>query len=235
MDVIEIDDDESRFEFIEAKPRKIMFCIDTSAEMSEILNPSAKTGARDSNLYYSSRIETTQRFLKRYANMNEMIGNDKDEYGMITLTDVATWWYDFSPNVSSFNEEIGFLDSQVVEHYDTLELDIGSLFRTIEHYMDPNSFNHVIVIYGRADVMPEGNMQIVKEIRKSPNLTMDLIYLHDSTDSVQKIYDFWASLDSEIRPGWYYETGTYLGKDKMAKALCELISHPLQRGEQEML
>lgn len=39
----------------------------------------------------SSRIETTRRLLKRYANINQMIGNDKDEYGIMTLTDVAEW------------------------------------------------------------------------------------------------------------------------------------------------
>ncbi|KAI9275228.1 hypothetical protein EDC94DRAFT_654632 [Helicostylum pulchrum] len=180
MEVIEIDDDESRFEFREAKPRKIMFCVDISAEMCENLDPSANAGIRDSNLYQSSRIETTQRFLKRYANINKMIGNDKDEYGMMTLTEVATWWYDFSPNITSFKEEINLIDSEVVKHCDTFELDIGSFFRMIKDNMDPNVFNHVIVIYGRTDVMPDGNMQLAKEIKKLPNLTMDLIYFHDN-------------------------------------------------------
>lgn len=48
--------------------------------------------------------------------------------------------------------------------------------------MDPDAFNHVIVIYGRTDVMPKGNTQLAKEMQKLPNLTMDLIYLHDSNE-----------------------------------------------------
>ncbi|GAA5814392.1 hypothetical protein MFLAVUS_007888 [Mucor flavus] len=182
MEVIEIDDDDSRFEFREAKPRKIMFCIDISAEMCEKLEPSANTGARDSNLYHSSRIETTQRLLKRYANINQMIGNDKDEYGMMTLTDVAKWWYDFSSDITLFKEEIDLIDSEVVNYCRSFELDIGSFFRLIKGHLDPDAFNHVIVIYGRTDVMPKGNTQLAKEMQKLPNLTMDLIYLHDSNE-----------------------------------------------------
>lgn len=36
-----------------------------------------------------------------------------------------------------------------------------------------------------------------------------------------------------MNSGWYYETGTLRGKDKLAKALSELLGNPLQRGEQE--
>lgn len=39
----------------------------------------------------SPRLETVQRFLKRYVKVNEMIGNTSDEYAIITLSDKATW------------------------------------------------------------------------------------------------------------------------------------------------
>lgn len=71
--------------------------------------------------------------------------------------------------------------------------------------MDPNVFNHVIVIYGRTDVMPDGNMQLAKEIKKLPNLTMDLIYFHDNSESVQVKNNNTHIIKREREiEGWFY-------------------------------
>ncbi|KAG2214346.1 hypothetical protein INT47_000902 [Mucor saturninus] len=240
-EVIEIDDDTSmqdaHFQLVENKPRRIIFCIDTSAEMAEELKASANTGIRNTNLYHSSRMESIQRFLKRFANINAMIGNRQDQYALITLAENATWWFGFDTDIQKLSEEISFLDSEVQEY--NLTFDIKSIFSEIEKnadVCDDAYFYHVIVIYARTDVMPylEQRDQIA-HIRDLPNFVMDLLFLHDASDKVQDVYDLWDHLDSEVHQGWYYESGPVTGKDMLTRALAELIAHPLQRGNQEFI
>ncbi|KAI9358184.1 hypothetical protein BD770DRAFT_410490 [Pilaira anomala] len=183
MDVIEINDDDSQLEseLHDNKPRKIIFCIDTSVEMCDNLKPSANTGVKDSNLYY--RIETTQRFLERYVRINKMIGNTRDQYSIISLADQAEWWYDFDPDIVKLKAELELLHSQIITKYDSF--DVESLFNVINSQMTDDFFYHVIVIYARPNVMPKGRKSNISEVRDSSNMTMDFIFLHDTTESVQ--------------------------------------------------
>lgn len=64
-------------------------------------------------------------------------------------------------------------------------LDVESLFNVINSQMTDNFFYHVIVIYARPNVMPKGRKSNISEVRDSPNMTMDFIFLHDSEKSVQ--------------------------------------------------
>jgi hypothetical protein len=50
---------------------------------------------------------------------------------------------------------------------------------------------------------------------------------------MQSVYDELELLDSPVNSGWYYEAGTLKGKDKLAKALSELLANPLQRVDQD--
>jgi hypothetical protein len=67
--------------------------------MNEELGPSANTGQAQSSLYQSSRLETVQRLVKRYVDMNKMIGNRSDKYGIMLLKDEATWVHIFRGSI----------------------------------------------------------------------------------------------------------------------------------------
>jgi hypothetical protein len=116
-------------------------------------------------------------------------------------------------------------------------IDTQSLFDTIAlnaSRTDNNYFVHVIVLYARTNVLPDRlKKENYSKIRDSPNFAMDVVFMHDQTSDVQDVYDIWNEFDSVINPGWYYETGSQLGKDKLSKALSELIAHPLQRSKNQ--
>ncbi|KAI7897507.1 uncharacterized protein BX663DRAFT_528067 [Cokeromyces recurvatus] len=219
--------------------RKIIFCIDISNEMNKELRASINTGIKDTNLYYSSRLETIQRFLKRFVKVNKILGNEYDKYAIILLSEKARWWLDFTTDQDEFTVAIDTLCGETTRKYE--KLDTRSIFDEITKHVDLNDtsyFTQIILIYSRDQTMPtlfDINEKKYADIRNSPNFTFDVIFLHDGklSTSIQAIYDAWGEFESNIVPGWYYEASLFLGKDKLSKALMQLVSHPLQRSNQE--
>ncbi|KAI8086822.1 uncharacterized protein B0P05DRAFT_635531 [Gilbertella persicaria] len=217
------------------RPKRIVFCIDSSSEMLTLLRASLNAGKKDTNLYYSTRLETLQRFLKRFLKTNTLIENTKDEYALMLLTTKAKWLVNFTNDINTIYRAIDSLDQSVTEHYD--RLDTQSIFDTLSMHIDIDDdiyFTQVILVYNRDSIVPEPAHDY-QHIRDSPNFVLDVLFLHDRklSESMQSVYDFWSSLDSDIVPGWYYEAGLWQGKDDLAKALSQLLSHPHQRREQE--
>lgn len=231
--MIEIEDDEDMtFELRSKKPRNIIFCIDVSTEMNEPVSASHNTGLRQCSVYESTRLESTQRFINRYVVMNKMLGNKDDKYAIVTLSNEATWWYDLSRNSERLKTELSFLESQVTQHYD--QFYTQSLFKVIgDNIFDDDRITQAIVFYARSDIVPLNiTSERDKALRDSPNFTLDVLFMHNQSPSVQKVYDTWGELDSTVNEGWYYELGSVTCIDRLAKAMTELLAHPLQRGPQ---
>ncbi|GAN08502.1 BRISC and BRCA1-A complex member 1-like [Mucor ambiguus] len=238
-DVIEIMDD---LEVIDKpnKPvypctaRRIVFCIDVSDEMNKTVRASENGGVKDTNLYPSSRLETVKRFLKRYLVINKLIGNDKDEYAIVLLTDVAVWHLGFTVNASIFNTEIDGLSRDRLRTY--TGFDIQSLGDTLNAKLDLQNVDYyyqAIVIYGRSSLPTLPTNGVIQDMKKRNNFMLDVLFLHDGfLNTVQDIYDKWDMLDDLERSGWFYECSLFNGKDRIAEALSQLIGHPAYRGAQ---
>ncbi|KAK4514730.1 Ribonucleotide-diphosphate reductase (RNR), small subunit [Mucor velutinosus] len=239
-DVIEIMDDLEMTDkptknVYQYSARRIVFCIDMSDEMNEILRASGNGGVKDTNLYSSSRLETVKRFLKRYVATNKLIGNDKDEYAIVLLTDVAVWSVDFTINASVFNTEIDGLSEDRLRTY--VGFDMQSLGDTLNaklRLQNVDYYYQAIVIYGRSSLPTLPENDVFTNMRKRNNFMLDVLFLHDGfkDTTAQAIYDCWSELDKPTRPGWFYECSLFTGKDKIAEALSQLIGHPAYRAEQ---
>ncbi|KAI8636785.1 hypothetical protein BD408DRAFT_437590 [Parasitella parasitica] len=185
-DIIEIDDDVDMYDMPplltnQYRSRKIVFCIDISDEMNTTLRATGNCGIKDPNLYNSSRLETIQRFLKRYVAMNKLIGNEADEYAMILLTDIAIWCADFTSNMSIFHNYIDNISIAPLNHY--YDFDAQSLADTLNDNLNVQNtdfYYHTIVIYSRPTVVPT-NMtnNIFQDMRKRRNFMLDVLFLHD--------------------------------------------------------
>ncbi|CAO3618166.1 unnamed protein product [Mucor hiemalis] len=164
-----------------------------------------------------------------------MMGNKDDNYGIVTLSNEATWWYNCDGNADRLKDELSFLDSQVTQHYDHLYT--KSIFKAIADNViieDDDRITQAIVFYARSDIVPLNiSRDKYKSVRDSPNFTMDVIFMHNQTDDIQKVYDTWNELDSTVNEGWYYAFGQTLCKDRFARAITQLLAHPLQRGSQD--
>ncbi|KAI9475382.1 MAG: hypothetical protein EXX96DRAFT_539981 [Benjaminiella poitrasii] len=168
-----------------------------------------------------------------------MLGNEYDKYAIILLINEAKWWADFTTDEDEFITKVDLLCGEVVEKHE--RLDTHSIFEVITDHVDLNDnnyFTQTILIYGRDQTVPTlfdtKNKKYI-EIRNSSNFTFDLIFLHDGkvSESIQAIYDVWGEFESNLIPGWYYEASLFQGKDRLSKALIQLISHPSQRGNQQ--
>ncbi|KAG1058071.1 hypothetical protein G6F43_000149 [Rhizopus delemar] len=225
--IIEEDPAKTNFLAIKACARQIIFCIDVSSEMNTKLSPSADGGLTNTNLE------------SRYIRMNKLVGNINDKYAVVLLRERAEWW---KPFTSDEQIACSYLDElkEEVKNKEYERLDLGSLMKVIETKADlKNSmdFTQAIVVYSRTDIIPdlESSNAECSEIRNLPNVTLDVLFLHNVDDRAQPVFDVWTSLDSERVPGWYYEIANVLGQDKISKALCQLLAHPLQRGDQERI
>ncbi|CAO3654134.1 unnamed protein product [Mucor fragilis] len=215
--------------------RRIVFCIDVSDEMNETLRASGNGGIKDTNLYPSSRLETIKRFLKRYVATNKLIGNDKDEYAIVFLTDVAVWHLDFTVNAFIFNTEIDGLSEDRLRTY--VSFDMQPLVETLNARLKLQNVDYyyqAIVIYGRSSLPTLPTNDVFLNMRRRNNFMLDVVFLHGGFKGTkaQAIYDKWCELDNSKRPGWFYEGSLFTGKDRIAKAFSELIGHPAYRGEQ---
>ncbi|KAG2193643.1 hypothetical protein INT46_010831 [Mucor plumbeus] len=243
--IIEITDD---FE-IEDEPlkstskfqsRKIVFCIDISDEMYMTMKATANGGIKDPHLYNSPRLEIVQRYLKRYVATNQLIGNDEDEYAIILLTDVAIWSLDFTSNRTIFNTKIDAISLDSLRNYN--DFDTQSLADTLKAHLNvqnSNFYYHTILIYSRSTVIPAAfRDNAFQNLRKRTNFMLDVLFLHNglaASKLMQSVYDFWSELDDDNRPGWYYESNLFSGKEKVAIALSQLIGHPACRGHQDRI
>ncbi|KAG0781824.1 hypothetical protein G6F62_008360 [Rhizopus arrhizus] len=207
--------------------------------MNTKLSPSADGGLANTNLESSTRLGTVQRFLKRYIRMNKLVGNINDKYAVVLLKEKAEWW---KPFTSDEQTACSYLDElrEEVKNKEYERLDLGSLMKVIETEADLKNrmdFTQAIVVYSRTNIIPDLETSHAEcfEIRNLPNVTLDVLFLHNVDDRAQPVFDVWTSLDSERVPGWYYEIANVLGQDKISKALCQLLAHPLQRGDQERI
>ncbi|KAL0143670.1 BRISC and BRCA1-A complex member 1-like protein [Mucor lusitanicus] len=203
--------------------RRIVFCIDVSDDMNQVLRGTPSGGVKSTNLYPSSRLETVKRFLKRYVATNKMIGNDNDEYAIVLLTDVAIWHLDFTASAFIVNTEIDALSEDRLRAY----ADFAS---NVDYYYQ------AIVIYGRSSVPTLPTNDVMKNMKQRNNFILDVIVLHDGfkNTNAPDIYGKWDDLDklNPERPGWVYEGSLFNGKDIIAEALSQLIGHPAYRGTQ---
>ncbi|KAI8968461.1 hypothetical protein BDF20DRAFT_182815 [Mycotypha africana] len=240
MELIELEHDDVEkkpslsIKFQKNIPRKIIFCIDVSNEMSRALKPSANGGVGNSNLYFNTVIETVQRFLKRYVNINTMLGSN-DEYGIILLEDEAQWWCDLTSDTDAILKQLDRLHEKVIDNIQYGTFDLQSLYSVIDQNVNiretKDFFYQCILVYARtAKPTPLTNQFYRAQLRNSPMFTMDVIYLHEKSNVWRNdIYEILNSMDSDVNPGWYFETSLVTAMDNLAVATTQLIGHPLQR------
>ncbi|KAI9257428.1 hypothetical protein BY458DRAFT_492393 [Sporodiniella umbellata] len=233
-----IDEDSVPKELLKSKatPRKIIFGIDVSNEMNTLINPSLDGGLKNSNYVSSTRLKTVQRFLKRYIQMNLLIGNTRDEYAIMLLKEEAEWWRTFSSDEKSVCSSLDNMGKEVCqENYKSFAME--TIFKTINANVDVercNEFVQMIVVYSRTLTVPHIDPLALNhcKIRHLANFTMDVIFLHEVHQKTQSVYNAWGNMDSKQVPGWYYEMGNVLSQDKISRSLSQLLAHPLQRGDQ---
>ncbi|KAI9243154.1 hypothetical protein BDA99DRAFT_566844 [Phascolomyces articulosus] len=212
-------------------PRQIIFCIDVSDEMKEMLFPSIDGGINQALSQPRSRLDTTIYQIKRYIAMNRRIAPN-DTYGIIGMTEKAYWM-------------MGFTSEPIVIHKYVESLSLGercSIFDTTSLYKvihekaalkDENLFVHAVIFYGRTNVVPQPLDKQLNWLRNHTNFTFDLLFLHDPPhdNDCQTVYDFWIDLEPSLS-SWFFEFGK-LGQSQLTKAMSQLLAHPLQRGDQE--
>lgn len=204
-----------------------------------MLNPSLDGGLQNSNFNKSTRINSTQRYLKRYIRMNKLVGNISDEYAIMLLREKGIWWKSFTKDERDFCSYIDELSELVNETvYNSFAID--SIIEAINAQIDvahSSEFVQAIVIYGRTLTVPHvsSNAPGFCETRDLINFTLDVLFLHDVHVKTQQVYDAWGNIDSVQVPGWYYEIGKVMGQDKMSLALSQLLAHPSQRGDQSLV
>ncbi|KAL9545257.1 hypothetical protein MBANPS3_007227 [Mucor bainieri] len=170
-----------------------------------------------------------------------MIGNDKDEYAILLMTDVAVWRLNFTTNAFVLNTEIDTLTEGRLRTY--VGFDMQSLGDTLQanlRLQDVDYYYQAIVIYGRSSLPTLPTNNVMKNLRKRNNFMLDLLFLHGkgSIESTQDVYDKWNTLDESMpngSSGWFYNCNLFTGKDQIARAFSELIGHPAYRGTQSDL
>ncbi|KAI7847883.1 hypothetical protein BDC45DRAFT_335915 [Circinella umbellata] len=219
-----------------ALPRQIIFCIDVSGEMNEMLYPSIDGGVNQQLTEPRSRLDTVIYQIKRYISMNRVLAPN-DTYGFIGMMEKAYWIMGFTSDSNIIHKSLESLSIQ--EYCSTF--DTTSLFKTIHDKAiikvqeENNRFIHAMIFYGRTNVMPDSIHTQYDWMRNHSNFTFDLLFLHGppkETDC-QTVYDYWIDLEPNVS-SWFFEFGK-LGQSQLTRVMAQLTAHPLQRGDQERI
>jgi hypothetical protein len=224
------------FEVIAACPEKLVFCIDTSAEMGTQFGSSGV-----------SSLDMVKRGLVMLIR-NKAMMNAHHQFAICTLSDSVTQVFEMSSDAEA---AIAALESITVGA-DVREFDLGLLLgHVLQRYGhlvsgnklggDPAMVSHlmrVVLVYGRSYQVPtlSWSEEQVNGLLELPTMFWDTLYVHQRSSNegvrVQEIYDFLTKIesDSEFKRAYFFEASTNAGR--LFQHVAMLMAHPVQRREQ---
>jgi hypothetical protein len=225
----------SYFDALAHSPERIVFCIDTTAEMAA---PFGTSGC--------SNLDMIKRGLTMLIRNKSMM-NTQHEFAICTISDSVTQVFEMG---SDPDAAISALDSITVGG-DVRGFDLAQLLAFVKdrygHLVDnklggdPAMVSHllrVVLLYGRSYEVPtlSWTEEQVNGLLGLPTFFWDTLYVHQRSSNegvkVQEIYDFLTKIesDSEFKRAYFFEASINVGR--LFQHVAMLMAHPVQRREQ---